>query len=72
MKVIEELPGMIAEEAQDAMKYAKLAMAHKADHPEIAELFIQLSAEELGHMEKIAAKAAGMIKGMQAAYHDDM
>lgn len=63
-----ELPEMIAGEAEDAMKYAKCALAHKEDHPDLAETFIQLSAEELGHMERLYNQAVSMIKNMHNQY----
>ena len=62
------LPKLIEEEAQDAMKYARLAMEHKADHPDIADLFMELSGQELHHMQMIAEKLAAMIGKIQAQY----
>ena len=63
-----ELPSMIAGEVEDAMNYAKCALAHKEDHPELAETFIQLSSEELGHLERLYNHAVSMIKSMHNQY----
>lgn len=53
MMIIKCLADQIAEELEDAEKYIDLAMKWKKEQPETAELFAELSAEELGHMEKL-------------------
>lgn len=63
------MPDLIAEEAQDAMKYANLAIAHREDHPEIAGLFMQLSIQELHHMQMISEKLAGTVNALHDQYH---
>ena len=68
-EIMKIMPGLIAEEAQDAMKYANLALAHRADHPGLADLFMRLSAEELHHMQMIADALAGMIGALHDQYH---
>lgn len=50
MKLIEKLSCMIDEEIEDAMKYAKCALAYKDENPTLAETFIRLSEEEMKHM----------------------
>ena len=67
--IMKIMPGLIAEEAQDAMKYANLALEHQSDHPDLASMFIQLSSEELRHMKMISDKLAGMVNSLHDQYH---
>lgn len=61
MKIIKCLSEKIEDELQDADEYVDLAMRWKQDDPETAELFYQLSVEEMGHMDKLHAQAAKLI-----------
>ena len=62
------LPKLIEEEAQDAMKYAHLALEHRADHPDFADLFMELSGQELKHMQMISGMMTAMIDKLHAQY----
>ena len=53
MKIIKCIAEKIKEEIHDAEAYADMAIAWKEEQPEAAEVFIELSAEEMGHMEKL-------------------
>jgi len=53
LRIIKCLADQIADELEDAGKYVELAAKWKAEQPEAADLFYQLSKEELGHMEKL-------------------
>lgn len=64
------MPKLIEDEAEDSMKYAHLAMEHKADHPDLADMFMQLSVEELKHMQMIAEKLAAMVEKAHAQYNN--
>ena len=69
MDIPDGMPELIAEEAKDAMKYANLALAHRADHPDLADMFMKLSSEELHHMQMISDKMAGMVETLHNQYH---
>ena len=62
MKIIKCLSELIEEELSDAEKYIDLAMRWKNDEPDTAELFYQLSTEEMGHMEKIHEEVTELIE----------
>ena len=53
MKIIRCISEKIQEELQDAEAYIDLAIEWKKDDEEAAELFYELSKEEMGHMEKL-------------------
>ena len=65
MKIIKCLADQIADELEDAQKYIELAMKWKAEQPETADLFYELSTEELGHMEKLHDAVQELIKKYQ-------
>ena len=53
MKIIKVMSEKIKEELKDAEAYIDMAMEWKKEHPEAADLFAELSAEEMGHVEKL-------------------
>ena len=53
MKIIKVMSEKIKEELKDAEAYIDLATEWKKDHPETAELFAELSAEEMEHVDKL-------------------
>ena len=53
MKIIKVMSEKIKEELKDAEAYIDLATEWKKDQPETAELFAELSAEEMGHVDKL-------------------
>ena len=53
MKIIKCLSEYIEEELHDADKYIKMALKTKPELPETAELFYQLSLEEMSHMTRL-------------------
>lgn len=70
MDIPNEMPGLIEEEAKDAMKYATLALAHRADQPDLADMFMELSGEELHHMQMISDELTKMVKRLHEQYHN--
>ena len=61
MKIIRCLDEKIEEELEDAGKYIELAMKWKAEEPETADLFYELSTEEMGHMDKLHQEVTELI-----------
>ena len=62
MKIIRCLNEQIEDELKDADKYIELAMKWKDDEPEAAELFAELSEEEMGHAGKLHENVVERIK----------
>lgn len=63
MKEIKMLSIMMEEELNDAEKYIKEALHHKDDDRELAEMFFELSKQEVEHAHMEHAQAVRMIKG---------
>ena len=62
MKIIKCLSELIEEELGDAQKYVDLAMKWKQDEPETADLFWELSNEEMGHVDKLHKEVSELIE----------
>ena len=62
MEIIKCLSELIDDELFDAEKYADLAMKWKDEEPDTADLFYDLSVEELGHMEKLHEEVVELIE----------
>lgn len=62
MKIIKCLSEKIEDELQDAQDYIDLAMKWKTEEPETADLFYELSVEEMGHMEKLHKEVVDLIE----------
>lgn len=62
MKIIKCLSQKIEEEMDDASAYIDLAMKWKAEEPDTADLFYELSLEEMGHMEKLHNEVVELIE----------
>ena len=61
MKIIKTLAEKIEEELHDADAYIDLAMAWRDEEPDSAEMFYQLSIEEMGHVDKLHSDVASLI-----------
>ena len=62
MKIIKCIAEKIEEELHDADAYIDLAMRWKTEEPDTADLFYELSLEEMGHMEKLHEEVAELIE----------
>ena len=70
MKNIECLSEQIEDEIDDAEKYIDLANKWKTEEPDTADLFYELSKEEMGHMEKLHAEVAELIDEYRKEHGD--
>lgn len=62
MKIIRCLSKKIREELSDADAYISLAMEWKEERPEVADLFYELSTEEIGHMIRLHEEVKRLIE----------
>lgn len=62
MKIIKCLSEKIKEELKDAEAYIDLAMEWKKDQPGAADLFAELSKEEMGHVNKLHTVVTELIE----------
>ena len=65
MKEIKMLVENIHDEAEDAEKYAKLAVKYRDMDKEMSDVFAYLSEEELSHLNKLHAQAVRYIRKAQ-------
>ena len=70
MKIIKCLSEKIEEEIDDAGAYIDLAMKYKTEMPDTADLFYELSVEEIGHMEKLHEEVAELIEEYRKEHGD--
>ena len=61
MKIIKCLSEKIKEELKDAEAYINMAAEWKKEEPETADVFAELSAEEMGHVEKLHTEVTKLI-----------
>lgn len=66
MKIIEELSERIIEEIDDAEYYAKQALLHREDYPDVAAVYAKLSEEEMAHMSRLHDAVATLINAYRA------
>ena len=62
MKIIKCLSEKIEEEIDDAGKYIDLALKYKSEMPDTADLFYELSTEEMGHVDKLHEEVVELIE----------
>ena len=62
MKAIKELTEMIAEELEGAENYAKNAIRYKTDMPSLADVFYEISTQEMRHVTILHDEVVKIIK----------
>jgi len=70
MKIIKCLSELIEGELIDADKYIELAMRWKQEEPDTADLFYELSIEEMGHMDKLHEEVVELIDEYRKEHGD--
>lgn len=70
MRIIKCLTEKIKEEIHDADAYINLATEWKEEEPETAELFYELSTEEMGHAERLHNAVVEMINEYREEHGD--
>ena len=62
MKMIKELSEMIEEELDGAEEYAKMALMHKNDNPNLAKTFYDIATEEMRHVDMLHGEVVRLIE----------
>ena len=62
MQIIKCLSELIEEELSDSQKYADLALKWRNEEPDTADLFHELSVEEMGHVDKLHEEVTELIE----------
>lgn len=70
MKVIKCISEKIEDELNDAGEYIDLAMKWKSEEPDTADLFYELSEEEMKHMEKLHDEVTELINDYRKDHGD--
>ena len=70
MKIIKCIAEHIAEEISDAEAYIDMAAQWKEEQPDAARVFADLSAEEMGHAEKLHEVVTDLIREYRDQHGD--
>ena len=65
MRVIKVLSEQICEELEDSNKYINSALTYKIQFPKLAETYIELANEEIGHAERLHKQVVSLISEIQ-------
>ena len=67
MKLIEKLSEKISEEIHDAKSYAKMAIEHRDEYPDMARTLYGISLEEMDHMNRLHGVVVDIIEKYRKA-----
>ena len=70
MKIIRDLSEMIEDELEGAEHYAEFALLHKDDNPAMAAVFLEISAQELHHVNLLHEEVVKVIKKYREKHGD--
>ena len=70
MKIIKCISEKIEEELHDADAYIDLAMRWRTEQPDTADLFYELSKEEMGHVDKLHEEVQELIEEYRKEHGD--
>lgn len=62
MKIIKEISEMIEEELEGAEHYVECALQYKADNPSLADVFYEISTQEMRHVNMLHDEVTKLIK----------
>lgn len=62
MREIKEIAAFIDDEVDGVLEYAKAAAFYKDSRPTLAAVYLQLASVEYGHVTKLHAEAAKLVK----------
>ncbi len=65
MRIIKILSEQICEELEDSNKYIDGALTYKTQFPKLAETYIELANEEIGHAERLHKQVVSLISEIQ-------
>lgn len=65
MRVIKVLSKQIEEELEDSNKYIDSALTYRTQFPKLAETYIELANEEIGHAERLHKQVVSLISEIQ-------
>ena len=65
MRVIKVLSEQICKELEDSNKYIDSALTYKTQFPKLAETYIELANEEIGHAERLHKQVVNLISEIQ-------
>lgn len=67
MELLKKLEELISDEIHDVVKYAKLAAELKSEHPALAQVLYNISAQEDSHHAMIHAEVVKIIESYRKA-----
>lgn len=65
MKIIKEISEMIEDELEGAEHYAECALRHKIEHPALADVFYEISTQEMRHVNMLHDEVTKLIKAQR-------